>query len=557
MEAEAKKALPIGEDDFRTVIEEDYYYIDKTLLIKDFLTYKNKVALITRPRRFGKTLNMTMLRDFLDITGDSQKIFEGLKIMETRYADRINSVPVVYLSLKNCIGKTVEDLETSFAEEMYREYKKYGKQLANVDKKDSDYSRFFKVFNILEEEKEGEDRNKHIQKNLIFIQHSLSYLIEALYTYYNVRPIVLIDEYDNPIIEAHLKGFREEFTSFFSTFLTTALKGNPHVAQALLTGIQRVAKESIFSKLNNVVVYNVLDEGYAEYFGLIEAETRTLLDFSGLELNDKVKQYYDGYSFAGIEIYNPWSLLNYAQKKKMRNYWIKTSTNVLVKESVLAANPDFHRAFEKLIKDEKVSVGMNLEASFAELPRTDTLWGLLVNAGYLTVIDEDYELNRFTVRIPNREIVTEFKEIVSEYTKLSSQMLQEMLVALMNVDMDEFLNIYQELVLTSTSYHDAKENAYHMLMLGMVMQLRDLYEVTSNIEAGEGRSDIRLKSKSASRPHIILEFKQGEDVARLKHEALEQIEEKQYYAGLEGNVLCVGIAHYKKKCELVHEMRLL
>ena len=555
MTEEVEKALPIGEDDFRTVIEEDYYYVDKTLLIKDFLVYKNKVALITRPRRFGKTLNMTMLRDFFDITQDSQKIFEGLKIMMTKHADRINSIPVVYLSLKNCIGKTVDDLESLFAEEVRREYVKHELYLMDVDKTDKRYSRYFKVLDILENEKEGEDRNKHIQKNLVFLQNSLSYLIEALYTYYNVRPIVLIDEYDNPIIEAHQLGFRKEFTSFFSTFLTTALKGNPYVAQALLTGIQRVAKESIFSKLNNVTVYNVLDEKYAEYFGLTEAETRILLDYYGLDLNDDVKQYYDGYSFAGLEIYNPWSLLSYAQKKILKNYWTKTSTNVLVKESVLTASHDFHRAFEKLIRNEKVIVIMNLEASFAELPRTDTLWGLFVNAGYLTVIHEDYELNRFTIRIPNREIVTEFKEIVSEYTKLSSQMLMEMLVALMDVDMDEFLAIYQELVLESTSYHDAKENAYHMLMLGMVMQLRELYEITSNIEAGEGRCDIRMKSKCASRPHIILEFKQGKDVSKLKHKALDQIEEKQYYVGLTGDVLCVGIAHFKKKCEIVHEIR--
>ena len=554
MITENKKVLPIGEDDFRDIRERNKYYIDKTLLIQDFIQYDNKVALITRPRRFGKTLNMTMLRDFFDITQDSKKIFENLKIMATPYADRINSTPVIYLSLKNCVGKTAEDLEASFAEEVWREYKKYGKHLATVDKQDLDYSRFFKVLAILEDEKESENWTLHIQNNLTFLQNSLAYLIEALYIYYNVKPIVLIDEYDNPIIEAHQKGFRSEFTSFFSTFLTTALKGNPQVAQALLTGIQRVAKESIFSKLNNVVVYNVLEEQYAPYFGLTNDETAKLLAYRGLELNDRVRQYYDGYSFAGFEMYNPWSILNYAGQKKLKNYWIKTSTNTLIKESVLTAKFDFHRAFEKLIKTEKVRIGMNLEASFAELPRTDTLWGLLVNAGYLTVIDEDYELNRFTVRIPNKEIVTEFKEIVSAYTKLSSQILLDMLVALMESDMDEFLSVYQELVLESTSYHDAKENAYHMLMLGMVMQLRDLYEITSNIESGVGRSDIKLKSKSTNRPHIILEFKQGKDTSKLKHEALKQINENKYYAGLTGDVLCVGIAHHKKECELVHEM---
>jgi len=549
-----RKVLPLGEDDFRTVIEEGYYYIDKTLMIKEFLDYKNKVALITRPRRFGKTLNMTMLRDFLDITQDSRKIFEGLAIMDTEYAERINSTPVVYLSLKNCIGKTALDLETSFAEEVYREYKKYGKHLADVDKKDSDYSRFFKMLKILEYECEDEDKNEHIQKNLTFLQSSLSYLVEALHIFYGIRPIVLIDEYDNPIIEAHQQGFRKEFTGFYSTFLTIALKGNVHVAQALLTGIQRVAKESIFSKLNNIVVYSVLSERYATYFGLTEAETRMLLEDYGLELNDDVKAHYDGYQFSGIEMYNPWSILSYADEKKMKNYWLKTSTNALVHESVAAANREFYEDFERLIKNGEVEVRVNLEASFTELPETETLWGLFINAGYLTVIHEDFEFDLLTVKIPNKEINGEFQKIVGKYTGLSSQSLINMLVALTRGNMEEFFKIYQNLVLESTSYHDAKENAYHMLMLGMVMHLRELYEITSNIESGHGRSDIIMRSKEAKRPHIVLEFKQGEDVDKLKHVALKQIEENKYYAGLTGDVLCVGIAHDKKKCELVHKM---
>jgi len=544
MEEEKRKALPIGEDDFRTIIEEDYYYIDKTLMIKDFLTSKTKVSLITRPRRFGKTLNMTMLRDFFDITQDSRVIFDGLGIMGTKYAERLNSVPVIYLSLKECDGESAEDLKASVAEELVKQYVKYEKCFQDVDKTDFVYLRYFETLEMLKTRK-LED---------LLLKHSLAYLVKALHAFYSVRPIILIDEYDAPIINAHQLGVRKKFTSFYATFLTTALKGNTDISQALLTGIQRVAKESIFSKLNNVKVYNVLSEKYASFFGLTNDETKLLLKDYGLELNDSVKQYYDGYSFAGIDIYNPWSILNYADEKIIKNYWIKTSTNALVQESVLAAEPTFQRAFEKLIKNELVTVGMNLEASFAELPRTDTLWGLLVSAGYLTVIHENYELRRFTVRIPNKEIVTEFREIVSAYTKLSSQLLLDMLGALVDGEMDDFLSIYQELVLESTSYYDAKESAYHMLMLGMVMQLRDLYTITSNIESGHGRNDIKLESKDTSRPHIIIEFKEGEDLEKLKQDALDQIQEKKYYSGLKGDVLCIGIAHDKKKCELVHRM---
>jgi len=542
------KILPIGKDDFQKIRENEipYYYVDKTLMIKDFIQYGNEVALITRPRRFGKTLNMTMIRDFFDNTKDSRNIFEGLAIMDTEYADRINSVPVISLSFKGRSGKTMEAIKAAIAAEVYKEYKRHGNYLENeADRKDKSYLRYFQTLKALEEEKISE-------ASLI---NSIDYLLEALHTFHGVRPIVLIDEYDNPIIEAHLGGIRSEFTQFFyASFLTLALKGNPHLGQALLTGIQRVAKESIFSKLNNIVVYTVLSKHYSPYFGLNREETAELLAYYDLDLNEEVSVFYDGYLFSGTSMYNPWSILSYANEKVLRSYWVKTSDNVLIKDSVLEAQYDFHRGFKKLIIDGKVSVGINLEASFAELPRTDTLWGLFVNAGYLTVTKEDYRRNRFTVRLPNEEVRAEFKVVVAAYTKLSSEMLQDMLFALTDGEMDNFFDIYQKLVLQSTSYHDSKENAYHMLMLGMVMHLRDLYNITSNIESGHGRSDIILESRDASRSHIVIEFKQGENVDELKVKALAQIHEKKYYAGLTGDILCIGIAHNKKVCKLTHEI---
>ena len=536
--------LAIGIDDFREIREQGYYYVDKTLMIKDFLMYKNKVALITRPRRFGKTLNMTMIRDFFDITQDSLSIFSGLAIMDTEYADRINSTPVISISFKGCSGTTVEAIRASVAMEILKEYVKYEVHLKEVDREQWVYELFFKTLKSLKEETISETN----------LKYSLSSLLEALHTFYGIRPIILIDEYDNPIIEAHRCGYRAEFTDFYASFLTHALKGNPHLGQALLTGIQRVAKESIFSKLNNPVICTVLDSEYACYFGLTEAETGELLEDYDLELNEEVKAYYDGYCFAGIDIYNPWSILNYAQRKMLKPYWLKTSTNALITESVLEANHIFHRNFKKLIEHETVKVTLNLEASFAELPRADTLWGLFVNAGYLTVTDVDYRLKRFTVRIPNDEIVDEFKGIVSAHAKLSSDLLQEMLVALTEGEMEEFFEIYQQLVIESTSYYDNKENAYHMLFLGMVIHLRDLYNITSNIESGHGRSDIIMESKDARRAHIVIEFKEGEDVEKLKDQALAQIQEKKYYTGLVGDILCLGISHNKKACQLAYEM---
>jgi len=550
-----KKVLPVGKSDFRIVRESEIenYYVDKSLMIKDFIEEDKVVTLVTRPRRFGKTLNMTMLREFFDATGDSQGIFEGLSIMDTEYVEQMNTRPVVFLTLKGCAGKTVEALEEAVAEVLHGEYKKYGRYLASVDKEDTRYERFFRVLEILAHDDESISKKEHIQNNLDYIQNSLAYLLEALYTFYGTRPILLIDEYDNPIIEAHNGGFRESFTTFYSSFLTKALKDNPHLGQAFLTGIQRVAKESIFSKLNNAVVYTVLDEKYSPYFGLTTAETRILLEHYGHELNEEVTNFYDGYLFGEIEMYNPWSILNYADNGIMKNYWVNVSTNQLIHQSIKSTSYDFYQAFEKLIINEKVTTRVNLEAAFVELEETETLWGLFVNAGYLTVTDVNYRLGRMTLKIPNEEIHSEFVKLVSTYTKVSINGLTDLLVSLMDGEMDEFLKIYQRLVLDSTSYYDSKENAYHMLFLGMVMNLRELYDIKSNIEQGYGRTDIVMISKSPERPNIIIEFKQGEDVDNLKLEALKQIHAQQYYAGLTGEIMCLGIAHNKKVVRIAQE----
>jgi len=410
----------------------------------------------------------------------------------------------------------------------------------------------------IEEERDDKgqiQRLYHVDSSLLM--GGISELLKSVYIFYDIRPILLIDEYDNPIIEAHNGGFRVSFTTFYSSFLTNALKDNPHLGQAVLTGIQRVAKESIFSTLNNAVVYTVLDEKYASYFGLTTAETRTLLEHYDLELNEEVTNFYDGYLFGEIEMYNPWSILNYADRRKMKNYWVNVSTNQLIHQSIASTSYDFYQAFEKLIINEKVTTRVNLEAAFVELEETETLWGLFVNAGYLTVTDVNYRLGRMTLKIPNEEIHSEFVKLVSTYTRVSINGLTDLLVSLMDGEMDEFFKIYQRLVLESTSYYDNKENAYHMLFLGMVMNLRELYEIKSNIEAGHGRTDIVMISKSPERPNMVIEFKQGENVDELKNDALKQIHEQQYYAGLTGEVMCIGIAHNKKVVRVVSETVIL
>jgi len=535
--------LPIGIDSFRKIREEGKYYVDKTLMIRDFIQYGDEVALITRPRRFGKTLNMTMLREFFDITADSRAIFDGLTIMDTEYADQINTRPVIYLSFKDCKADTAESLLFDIGSVILGEYVKYHEVLeGKADVANAYYHRFYMIYDMLLGNTVTND----------FLKISITTLEQALCEFYKVKPIVLIDEYDQPIISSFSNGYHDSLKNFFSGLYGSALKGQDCLHRALLTGIQRVVKESIFSQLNNVSVYTVTDSLYSLYFGFTEGETQELLALCGLELDGPVKEQYDGYVFGGAEMYNPWSILNYAKTGILDDYWVNTSTNALVRDSLAEADELFLQDFDKLIKDGTAEVSADLTCSFIELKHNDTLWGLLINSGYLTVV-ERVKKAYMTVSIPNGEVRAEFVKIVANRARVSGRDLQKMFNCLFDKDMDGFMDTYQELVISCTSYFDAKEHAYHMLFLGMCLTLRGIYRISSNIESGHGRSDIMMESLSGERPHIVIEFKQGEDIDALKDEALRQIIDNRYYEGLRGEVLCMGVAHDKKRCALEHK----
>jgi hypothetical protein len=543
-----KKVLPIGRDDFEKIRKDDsFFYVDKTLMIRDFLEFKDEVALITRPRRFGKTLNMTMLRYFFDITMDTKALFEGLAIMDTEYAEQINSRPVVYFSFKDCTGSTADELRTDICRELFREYERYEAIFGDsIDRTDRYVVKFYQNLDKLADETATFGNMKS------YIQT----LLQVIYSFYKIYPILLIDEYDQPILSSYENKYRKTMASFFSGFYGSTLKGNKYLEQALLTGIQRVAKESIFSRLNNVMVYTMQKNRYASYFGFTEQDTIALLQYYGMELNEAVKRQYDGYLVGDMGIYNPWSILNYAMDGHLQNYWVNTSTNGLIHRSLDTAGEGFRRGYEKLLQHGIAQVGITLDTSFMELENESTLWGLLVNSGYLTIVSMEYD-QVATVRIPNGEVRSEFIKIVAHQAHMNPSDLTLMFQALTACDMDEFLNIYREIIVTQSSYFDSvqQENTYHMLFLGMCLSLQGMYEIESNIEHGDGRSDIRMKSLSDKRPHIIIEFKHGEELTKLKDEALRQIEDNRYYAGLQGKVLCVGIAHYKKRCEVASKMR--
>lgn len=538
-----KRRLPIGIDDFSRIRRKIFYFVDKSLFIKDFLEMEDAVALIARPRRFGKTLNMSMLWEFLDITKNSRGLFEGLAIMDTEYANCINSRPVIYFTFKNCRARTAGELVETIKREIRGEYVRY-EQAVHMLEKESSYEA-----KILLEMVEA------VMAPVtppIKVEASISFLLRIVKKYYGIAPVLLIDEYDQPIMSSYEYGYHDELGAFFTNLYGIAMKGNEDLDQALLTGVQRVVKESIFSQFNNLKAYTVLSRQYASHFGLTQEEVRTLLEEYGLELNEAVKEKYDGYRISGVDVYNPWSILNYADNGVLENYWVNTSANFLIRKGLKNATRNFWRDFDILVGGKQTAVWLTLDTSYAERDSDYSLWGLLVNAGYLTVT-ERIDADSAVVTIPNEEVMSEFRNIVSEIGGIDNQTLNKMFDCLLKKNMKDFFHLYEDLVISCTSYMDAKENAYHMLFLGMCMTLKGAYKVTSNIEAGYGRSDITLESKLAGYPSIIVEFKQGEDLEKLKNEALKQIMDNRYYTGLTGEIICVGMAHDGKRCSMIYK----
>lgn len=534
-----RKPLPIGIDSFRRLRENDYYYTDKSMLIADWMADGAQVTLITRPRRFGKTLNLDMVKEFFDINADSHNLFEGLAIMDTPWKEEINSRPVIFLSFRNCKDMKLNLLKL-LKSEILREYEQFPKAFQSLA--GSQKATYQKIFASLVS---GDE-------DWLSVNESIAFLIQTVSQFYKKNSILLIDEYDTPMASAYSEGYYEDLRPLFTSLYATALKGNPCLDRGLLTGIQRIAKESIFSGLNNLLVCTVKDRLYSPYFGFDEGETAALLQSYELELTEGVKTMYDGYRFGAKDLYNPWSLLNYAKTGELVPYWVNTSSNALIRQSILKADTAFFRSFEELILGGSTEVAVLLDTSFFELSNNATLWGMLLNAGYLTQAGKMDPLTGFCeVCIPNLEVRREFQVIVAQYTKLGETSLAEMfhyLVSKRNIP--AFLRAYREIVMTATSFHDAKENAYHMLMLGMCIYLDQEYEIASNLESGHGRSDITLKAKRPGLLHIIMEFKQGDNPEQLCHDAMKQIEDKQYYSGLYGEILLMGIAHRVKECAI-------
>ena len=537
------KKIPIGTKSFSRLVEGNYYFVDKTLMIKEFLDRGTDVTLITRPRRFGKTINMSMMAEFFDITKDSKKIFNGTKIMETPYAAEINQYPTIFISFADA-KRDKETVVSTIRTQIQNQWDKYDFVFENLKGfKKTNYERLYEVL---------ADNNKH---NLKGIDDAISFLMERMEDYYGKEVMVFIDEYDTPFVEAHTGGFYDEVRGGLAGLLHNSLKTSTSLKYAMLTGIQRVAKENIFSDLNNLDVYTVIDNDYSEYFGFSIEETKELLEYYDLELDEEVKEMYDGYKMGDKEIYNPWSILNYARRKVLVPYWVNTSANTMLKQAIEKADYDFKKQYEKLIKNNYLETRVVLQTSFYEVANTPNLWGMFVSAGYLTVTKSIDALNdQYRVEIPNKEIRKEFINLTEYYLALQTGQLNDVVYNLLQEDRDEFFDSYQN-ILMLPSYHDLNdENSYHMMMLGMCICLSNNYKVISNREEGKGRCDIIIQAKDEKKTSFVIEFKYFKEdkkdfekaLDKLSNEAIQQIKDRKYDYNLKGKVIYIGLARHGK-----------
>ena len=547
-----KRKLAIGVQDFRFLRERKAYYVDKTQMVPEFLDSWYQVTLITRPRRFGKTMNMSMLAEFLDCTKDSAEIFAGTKISRSEWVSEMNQHPVVFLSFLNVKADSASMMAAQLGGALRGEYERYSPIIKDSSLPEEQKDSFNQIYNSLR----SPDDDVESRKSIV---NSIAVLCQVLEMYYGKKVYLLLDEYDTPFISANSGGYYDEVREMLAGMMRSALKGNLSIEKALLTGIQRVAKENIFSGLNNLVVCTVKDSDYEDCFGFTEEEVRDLLDYCGVPFTGEVKEMYDGYQIGMTDLYNPWSISCYAARRKLESYWVNTGENSIIKNAMEQRDDSFVRDYNTLIEQGKVEVQAELATAYYEKADDASLWGLLINAGMVT-IQEQTDEDHFLVRVPNQEVWKAFRELTAFYLRVEEGHIGTMLYDLEAGKMDRFAEDYQGILMKLPSYHDLKsENSYHMMMLGMCAFMQRHYEVSSNRENGGGRGDIVLRGRKPQYPGMILEFKytkdESQDLEELALEAISQIKDKRYDAGMDGIVYFIGLAHCGKRAEVRWEKK--
>lgn len=553
-----KKALPIGISDYVRA-QSEYYYVDKTLLIKDFLDRKPLVSLFTRPRRFGKTMNMDMLRVFFERTNEDTSVYFRDKIIwkcGQEYTEQQGQYPVIFLSFKDVKFETWAATLEKLGGLLQAEFGRH-KELLKSDR-------------IADYEKDYFTKILYGKANEVELSAALENLSRMLDAHYDKAPVIIIDEYDTPTQEGYSKDFYDEIIGFMRLFFSGAFKDNKHLSYGFLTGILRIAQESIFSGLNNLSVNSIMDEEYSDCFGFTEPEVQEMMRYYGVALEDtKLKEWYNGYLFGDTEIYNPWSVINYISKGCVpQAYWVNTGKNEVLEEVLRAATDDITEKLNVLMQGESVIVRIDqnvVYSSLAEEPAN--VYSLLLVAGYLKVRNREL-LGDGTyiceVSIPNREIAAVYKsEILSHLfhigaiTRTTANKIAESLYA---CDLKKLQRALAEYMDKSISFYDAgAEGFYHGLVLGLSALMDYHYKIKSNRESGDGRYDIALIPREGIYPGIIMElkWKSGLDeqaLESLSDEALRQINDKRYDSEMSSEsvkeILKLGIAFSGKKVRI-------
>jgi len=558
MSVNERKQVPIGTSDFKKIVS-DYYYIDKTLFIKDILDKKSEVFLFSRPRRFGKTSNLSMLKYFFEKTEeDTSVLFKDLQIWNQGevYRKEQGKSPVIYLTLKDIKFNSWEETFRGLKMIISEEYTRH-KYLLQSEQMNIEEIQYFKIIT-------------EMTGDAIAYQRSLSRLTRILHKAYGEKPILLLDEYDIPIQQGYVAGFYQEVISFMRNWLSGGLKDNVDLKFAALTGILRVAKESIFSGLNNLEVFTILDEPFRQYFGFTQGEVETLVkDYDCLDKLGEIKNWYDGYYFGNLDIYNPWSVLRYIKNDCLPEaYWLSTSSNDIIGQLLDEARLDTRDILKQLLDGESHYAAIDTNIVYPEIFQNENaIFSFLVMTGYLKAkrhyLNEtyyDYEL-----RIPNKEISIAYKsEIIqklsTENRKFSSY-INDFMRAVYGGNAKEIDRLLKQVAEYSISYYDAEESFYHGWMLSLTGLFLDTHYVSSNRETGEGRADLLLEPKSNEYPGVVFEFKilrekeeskelLDEKLKELAKNAYQQILDKQYDAEImKRNVKTIykyGVAFYKK-----------
>jgi len=539
MKSRRKRKLPIGISDFKEIIENNYYYFDKTKFIENILEDGSKVKLFTRPRRFGKTLNISMLKYFFDIKNkdENRKLFENLEISKSEYFEKQGNFFVISISFKNYDAESWESGFNTIKNEIKLLYNEFYLIRDNLNQ--SDLADFDAIW---------------LKKDNADWINSLFNLTRYLYEISGKKVVVLIDEYDQPIIDSYIKGNYEKCIAFFKAFYGKVLKDNNYLEMGILTGILRVAKENVFSGLNNLEVHTILDDEFTEYFGIMENEVeKSLEDFDlKYELND-VQKWYNGYLFGEKKVYNPWSIINFLNRGNLKSYWVNTSGNGLIKLYLQKLKNDVFDDFSKLLNKESILKRINNNMTFENLKTNfgKNIWNLFFHSGYLTLADKyDVMKKNASIKIPNKEILEMFSEMFIEIYFKDSETFLDMTDALTTGNIEKFKFELNKILLENIGIFDVigiyKEQFYHGLMLGLILMLKNEYEISSNELKAINIDNLKLNSE-----------KIHEKLLSECEAALNQIEEKEYTSILKNagidNILKIGIAFFGKEFEVKFE----